>query len=58
MDEAGNLWLPGRQGTIYFIAKSELSAETPAVETLSSAAIGSVEKLAFHSVPGPLFIAH
>jgi len=57
LDERGDLWLPGGHGSVYRIAKEELSASQPALTRLTSDAIGSVEKLSFHAVSGPLFIA-
>lgn len=57
LDEAGNLWLPGGQGTLYRIDRDQLSRPEPALRALRSDAIGSAEKLTFSSVPGALFIA-
>jgi sugar lactone lactonase YvrE len=57
LDEGGNLWLPGGAGYVYRIAKDQLSNETPTLGRLHSAEIGSVEKISFNTVPGPLFIA-
>jgi sugar lactone lactonase YvrE len=56
LDEAGNLWLPGGAGSIYRIANDQFSADEPALERLHSAEIGSVERMAFNTVPGSLFI--
>ena len=44
LDEGGNLWLPGRQGTIYFIAKAQLSAETPEIKSLLELGAGQRRK--------------
>jgi sugar lactone lactonase YvrE len=57
LDEAGNLWLPGGDGKLSRIAKDQLSLEVPQITTLQSAEIGTVEKVHFNTVPGPLFIA-
>jgi sugar lactone lactonase YvrE len=57
LDESGNLWLPGANGYVSRIAKDQLSLESPQITTLHSAEIGSVEKIHFDTVPGPLFIA-
>jgi sugar lactone lactonase YvrE len=57
IDDLGNLWMPGVAGTIASVAADQLTAETPTVTTLQSGAIGSVEKIALHSVEGELFIA-
>jgi sugar lactone lactonase YvrE len=56
IDEAGNLWLPGRNASLYRIDASELSKLEPKLKALYSAAIGSVERLAFNTVAGPTFI--
>jgi sugar lactone lactonase YvrE len=57
LDEAGNLWLPGGQGALYRVDRDQLSRDEPTLTALRSAAIGSVEKLTFNTVPGALFIA-
>ena len=57
IDEQGNLWLPGGQGTLYQIAKDQLSSEHPTLKKLHSSQMGSVEKLTLNTVPGALFIA-
>jgi sugar lactone lactonase YvrE len=57
LDEAGDLWLPGAAGSLYEIAKAQLSDDSPALVRLHSAEIGSVEKLTLNTVPGALFIA-
>jgi sugar lactone lactonase YvrE len=57
VDEAGNLWMPGGAGSVYRIDAAQLSAPTPALVAIKSAAIGNAEKIALHSVSGPLFIA-
>jgi sugar lactone lactonase YvrE len=57
LDEGGNLWLPGAPGNVSRIAKDQLSAELPEITTMHSAEIGTVEKIHFNTVPGPLFIA-
>ena len=57
LDEAGNLWLPGGQGSLYKIAKAQLSVSEPMLIRLHSAEIGSAEKIHFNTVPGDLFIA-
>jgi sugar lactone lactonase YvrE len=57
MDESGNLWMPGSAGSVVRVDAAELEKEAPALVRLESAAIGSVEKIALHSVSGPLFIA-
>jgi hypothetical protein len=57
LDESGNRWLRGGAGNLYRIAKDALSSPAPALQRLHGAGIGSVEKLALHSVPGALLIA-
>ncbi len=57
LDEGGNLWMPGASGSLYRIASDQLSMAAPAVESLRSAEIGSVEKITLNTVPGPTFIA-
>jgi sugar lactone lactonase YvrE len=57
LDEAGNLWLPGSGGTLYMVPKAQLSSAEPSLERLSSAEIGTVERLTFNTVPGATFIA-
>lgn len=57
IDEAGNLWLPGSAGRLFRLDADQFSAATPAWEVLSSAEIGSVERLTLNTVPGGTFIA-
>jgi sugar lactone lactonase YvrE len=57
IDEAGNLWLPGGQGSLYRIDAAELTQPTPTIKALRSAELGSVERLTLNTVAGPLFIA-
>jgi streptogramin lyase len=57
IDEAGNLWLPGSAGRLFRLNADQFSAMTPAWDVLSSAQIGSVERLTLNTVPGGTFIA-
>ncbi len=62
IDEAGNLWMPGGSlssgaGALYRIDAAQLSAETPEWVVLSSAGIGSAERLTLNTVAGATFIA-
>lgn len=57
IDEAGNLWLPGAQGSLYRFDRAQLTASSPTPKVLRSPQIGSVERLALNTVAGPLFIA-
>jgi streptogramin lyase len=57
IDEAGNLWLPGSTGRLFRLDAAQFSATTPEWDVLSSAEIGSVERLTLNTVPGGTFIA-
>jgi hypothetical protein len=57
IDEAGNLWLPGSSGRLFRLDADQFSAMTPEWDVLSSAEIGSVERLTLNTVPGGTFIA-
>ena len=57
IDEAGNLWMPGSAGSVVRIDAAQLLEADPALVRLESTAIGSADKIALHSVSGPLFIA-
>jgi sugar lactone lactonase YvrE len=61
IDEAGNLWLPGGHtsdgGSVYRVSAGALVSMDPHWSVLSSAGIGSVERLTLNTVPDTTFIA-